>query len=98
MLLIYSGRFWRYKNACGSFQCTDIFESLQDILSGEEKKNPARYRKCVYNASFCLREGENENTEYIGGDVCILIADSLLLYSWNQYNIVKQLSSNLKKN
>ena len=59
-----------------------------------EKINPARYRKCVYNASFCLQEGENENTEYIGGDVCILIADSLFLYSWNQYNIVKQLSSN----
>ena len=93
MLLIYSGRFWRYKNAWERFQCTGIFESLQDILSGGGKKNPARYRKCVYNASFCLQEGENENTEYTGGYVYTLIADSLLLYGWN-HNIVKQLSSN----
>lgn len=43
------------------------------------KKNQQGIEKGVYNASFCLQEGENENTEYTGGYV-YTYNDSLLLY------------------
>lgn len=69
---LISGRFWRYKNAWGSFQCTDIFESLQDILSGGKKKTEQGMENVYTMPPFVCKKGKMKIQNILEG-MCVYL-------------------------